>query len=517
MTPEASSVQILCEKFTECGKVYKSRARMLTHMKNVHKDISNELSLLSSPVRLALFRIREEGENEEEERTQGNSRGEINSPKVVSKGRFVCNVCDQEFISKEETMRHIAEVHNTDQAESTRVELSHDNTADFEGIEDDGNDQDLWDALEAVSQKLSEPETKTPNEDILRKLERFQVLAKKKTKIQKETSEEITKLREIEENQMKDIEKKDKDIARLKKDATKEKGKTQNDLRTMQSNNNTLVKENSNLKKKLQEKEKYIQSLEEQQRPDQEENHDTTEIEEVAPINIRISGHECTACNTRYETNEYLENHIKNKHTESDCPFCDKTFESNSQLKSHVNNCIQNGTAIVKCNKCKQAFTRFGLKRHINECHKKEVHKCKECGMLANTSADIKNHMNKEHHVSNEKSREVCYHYRNGFCFRGESCRFSHVGNQRKITSESTSNKSTSNNWTPACNKGDGCQWLARGACSFFHKGVGVQKPRQGTNQTSGRKNSPNQFSPNSMSGFPPLRRGNQQTRRNRH
>ena len=59
MTPEAPALKIICEKFDVCGKVYKSRVRMLTHMKAFHKDTTNQHTALDSPVRLALFQIRE--------------------------------------------------------------------------------------------------------------------------------------------------------------------------------------------------------------------------------------------------------------------------------------------------------------------------------------------------------------------------------------------------------------------------------------------------------------------------
>ena len=137
--------------------------------------------------------------------------------------------------------------------------------------------------------------------------------------------------------------------------------------------------------------------------------------------------------------------------------------------------------------------------------------------MVANTAADLKNHMGKDLTAWQEKLQQVCYHFRNGFCFRGDSCRFSHVGVIRN-NSGSTSTSGMVNNWIPACNKGVGCSLLARGACKFFHSGVGIQKQdsaHQRTNQTSGRPQGRQSFNTNSQSDFPPMRRGNQQMRKN--
>ena len=39
---------------------------------------------------------------------------------------------------------------------------------------------------------------------------------------------------------------------------------------------------------------------------------------------------------------------------------------------------------------------------------------------MANIKDEIKKHIEKEHKVRPEKSQDVCYHYRNGFGFRGE-------------------------------------------------------------------------------------------------
>ena len=60
MTPEAPAEKIVCEQFYVCGKVFKSRARILKHMKAFHKDtLLKQHTAQDSPVRPALFQIRE--------------------------------------------------------------------------------------------------------------------------------------------------------------------------------------------------------------------------------------------------------------------------------------------------------------------------------------------------------------------------------------------------------------------------------------------------------------------------
>ena len=60
----------------------------------------------------------------------------------------------------------------------------------------------------------------------MNKLERFKVLVTKKIQIPKETTDKVKKLREVEEDQNKDIERKDKEIAQQHELSTKEKKKS---------------------------------------------------------------------------------------------------------------------------------------------------------------------------------------------------------------------------------------------------------------------------------------------------
>ena len=284
-------------------------------------------------------------------------------------------------------------------------------------------------------------------------------------------------LREVEADQKSDIARKDKEIGCLKKAAKSDKDKFKKDLEVQQKKNSDVVKENANLKTLVKKKQSMIVALEEQLKEVSEDDDERSVIEEIVTMGNNSSGHKCNMCNTKFSTNEDLERHIKDKHTESDCPFCNETFASNSQLRGHVNSCVQNGTGKAKCNKCQEIFTNSGIKRHRQECHRKKVeeYKCEECGMLANTAAILRKHKQKEHVKWIEKSQEVCYHYRKGFCFRGDSCKYAHVGHQKKNTTDSTSSTGTERNWTLACKNGDGCSWLERGASTKATQGWGFR------------------------------------------
>ena len=151
---------------------------------------------------------------------------------------------------------------------------------------------------------------------------------------------------------------------------------------------------------------------------------------------------------------------------------------------------------------------------------------CSECGHRAKTAQEIKQHQKNIHQQAVEVSKEVCKHWRNGNCFKGNQCMFSHVGYQRNKTTESTKVTNTTS-WTSPCKHGSSCSWLEKGMCQFFHRGVGVQKPagrqqsQQSPKQQDSRKlchfnercyNKPTcPFKPTSMVDF------SQQRRQQRH
>jgi hypothetical protein len=405
---------------------------------------------------------------------------------------------------------------------------------------DSDDDKDLNEAFEELSKVLASQEEALESVKMQERLERFKVLINKKTLIQKETNQLVANHKQVEIHQNSEIKKKEKEIGNLKKSAAKNKEKYIKDIESLRQSNSNTLKENGDLNAKLKEKEALIKSLEEALEPD---THD--EVEEVVMMNKNTSGHKCAACNKKYSTNQDLENHMDEMHGEIECVYCSEIFSNKKKLRAHINNCIENGTARVKCNKCNQMFTRFGIDRHRTQCHKiPRNFKCIECGLLGNTENEIKKHMNNSHNEIQEVSKEVCYHYKRGRCFKGDRCRFSHVGYQESNNSKPTWVQSTTSTWTPACTRGDGCSWLARGACRYFHKGVGVQQPAgqsqnnsaEGTqrrpNQTSSRgagSRGPGRFGSNCFrketcgfshgseynQGFPPLARRNQQTRRN--
>ena len=149
---ETPATRVACE-IIECSKDYASKGGMIHHLKKHHKTTDHIPSPLgsfpqSSSARVLLF------SDEAEQSTQGNSSGQVNRTKVRSYGRFVCNICDNDYGSKDELNMHIDSTHTP----KPRQEASQ-GTADQLNDEDDvlelaKEDQDLYDELEFLINKI---------------------------------------------------------------------------------------------------------------------------------------------------------------------------------------------------------------------------------------------------------------------------------------------------------------------------------------------------------------------------
>ena len=409
-----------------------------------------------------------------------------------------------------------------------------------EVIPDDGEDQDLLDELQKVENELQDNEDE--HDELIEIVKRLRVVLKKKTDIQRvfkmSHEEEMEKRDEVEEDMKKEIEKHQKDIKALRdrnisilkeskkkkqvnKELDKEKSELQNEITVLRVKNGILAKDISDFKIQLDNKSKYVKQLEEQNAPDNDEEAEIAiVVEKSATIMSKKSQeHNCNACERTFANNKDLDNHMEAKHSQQICNFCEEVFINISDLRRHTDQCVEYNKTTIKCKKCQKTFTRFGIKAHGNMCHGKmtnDIYACSECEFKARSAINVKNHQAKEHteivyacdecghkeksarDISNhqatkhrdaetEVSKEVCKHWRNGNCWKGNKCLYSHVGFQKSNSSKTTSKTNTSG-WSPACRHGEGCSWLAKGDCRFFHKGVGVQKPAQSKQQTQSKE-----------------------------
>ena len=513
-----------CDK-PGCEKHYKNKSSLLNHIRTNHKG---DVRLTQSPLGNFPSSARVLFDDGENSSTQGNSRGQVTFPKMRSVMMFQCGVCDNHFNKNEEAIHHMKEVHNFPPSPPARQSMETESQGEpmenavEEEDEDEGEtsvnaeedddeeafqeaveDQELYEALNNIEGDIKDKETEE-NKVLIEKLQRLRVIIKKKNQIQKEFKAyydlEVSNRNEVEESQRKDITKLEREIKNAKernlsilkeskkkkkaaKDLEKEKVDLNKDLETLRVKNSILFKDNSDLITDNKNKAIYIDQL---KKNDDSSNKNTPEIVEVerpvASMNKDSNKHNCNACDRTFAKMCDLERHIKAKHEHVVCTFCEKTFNTEKQLEGHMTQCLEYGNTIVKCHKCHDKFTRFGIKRHTDTCKEAQnnVYACSMCAHRGSSIQEVKKHQADTHSDEViEVSKEVCKHWRKGNCFKGNNCLYSHVGYQQKVNSNDTPKQNT-NSWTPVCRHGEGCSWLSRGNCRYFHKGVGVQKPASG-------------------------------------
>ena len=525
----------------QCSKPFSSKQSLTRHIKTIHDGIVSLKSLFSTP-KESLNPKNRLFTSVPNLSVQGNSDGQVNDPPVTSEGTFICGTCDLRLLNEEDMTNHNDDIHDkastaaiveetdgtsllSENAKDNNILDNEDDQALREAMESQ-EEEDIFKALEMLTQSDFDPEKDVENKRKSKeKLDRYRTIMMKKTDLQKQTGEKVKQLEEqigymkhdaslhneVVENGKITLDEKDKEITdvtnelkRTKEKHGKDKQEFKISLDKLQKENGKLVKEKQDIKFEVENQKAIIMSLKEKLEDDdviedteEVEEEEDAEIQVTARVNMNkdLSGNKCTACDKIFNKNQDLERHMNAKHSEQQCILCEKMCSSEQELVRHQAQCVEQGVKTVNCKKCKQTFTNFGLKRHSPKCHGEEKHVCPKCGQVEKTAKAVKNHIQAEHEDRMERSREVCWHWRQGNCFRGNTCHFSHVGFQRRSTPMQESSTRTN-----ACKNGRHCQWKERGHCRYYHEGVGVQKPRgvqewQGGRQGPGGKHGAQQYS----------------------
>ena len=135
-----------------------------------------------------------------------------------------------------------------------------------------------------------------------------------------------------------------------------------------------------------------------------------------------------------------------------------------------------------KCDLCTSKFTsKHHLRQHVEYKHAKpniqmpiEVN-CEFCGLITKSHQDMINHKRECNCEFIRVGNKVCKYFVNGGCFKGETCAFTHPSEKQFKEA-------------PTCRNGSQCRYLANGVCSFYHRGIGIQRPR---NQAQHHQTSP--------------------------
>ena len=174
--------QIHCQK-TDCSKVYKARGTMLAHMRKNHQNstkIQSPLGSFPSANSATVLRF-----DDDDEATQGNSNGAVNSPKVVTSATYMCAVCEIHFPRKEEVTMHMEEVHVT-----SSQDLQDDNASEEaarDSLDEDDEIMEEWKSIfDQINEVYDTDDKKDEAEAIKEKLQRIRNVVEKKTAIIKD-------------------------------------------------------------------------------------------------------------------------------------------------------------------------------------------------------------------------------------------------------------------------------------------------------------------------------------------
>ena len=319
------------------------------------------------------------------------------------------------------------------------------------------NEMELYEQIE----ELSQAEIEAGKEDemkakIAEKLSRFKNIVQQKSKLVKmlqekdtESQRQISMMREVEEDQAKAITAMKTESKKMENSTTQKENTIKNietELAALREKNGALIKEKTNLKIEVKEKDDYIKSLEEEIKDADDEEDDADKEQGTSGLNMNKDTPLCIICEQEFLTNQDLENHMSDKHNDIECNLCGKGFTNKKNLRNHIDKCSEKNVTIVQCPSCKKNFAQGALKKHVakGKCKQNTVKfVCTDCNLVANSEDEIQNHKRKDHSKADTRSREVCRHYRQGNCRKGETCPFAHVGAQDFIRDVTNTTQST--------------------------------------------------------------------------
>ena len=115
---------------------FSSKQSLTRHVKTIHDGIVSLKNLFSTPK--ALSNHKRLFTSVPNLATQGNSAGQVNDPKVVSEGMFICGVCEERFTDEDEMTNHRSDAHDETTAANNSSVLDS-NEDDIEEVRDNLN------------------------------------------------------------------------------------------------------------------------------------------------------------------------------------------------------------------------------------------------------------------------------------------------------------------------------------------------------------------------------------------
>ena len=505
-----------CQKQKKDG--YKTKVGLANHMKKWHQVAKDALSPLTATARTLFKNV----EDESGASTQGNSKGEVNVVKVVSKGIFMCGICGKNHDNKEDMNKHMGQ-HGTSAYgynPTRKGNVEEEEVNDDQANEDFAKDIDnlvivdkIVDAFVEIAFRAMRPSeapetTKIEDEYNLlfrqhQKVSDKNVVLTRANENRLEVLKDMEKVREVASSSIKDLQE-TKKTNQVLEESLKVKDI---EIEAMEVIIKNLKKKSEDDAEKAMEQAKNIRAMEEELGVwDDVEEQETSE-EEVTELNNQWISDEARRHNTKqfkcekcnYETNNQtmLAGHMT-KHNGYECTKCKKRLKTQGDLNDHVQR--EHRPDLFNCTKCNKKFTaKNALNQHMNSQHPSNPpvghsqwaqqknnssdYNCTQCDNGFESLGELRAHKNNKHRGQNHNgiviSATPCKFHIQGRCNR-QQCRFSHEKQQHQNHRERV----------PECIRGQQCQFFAWGNCNFFHKGVGVQQARKQQNglQSTQRK-----------------------------
>ena len=243
---------------------------------------------------------------------------------------------------------------------------------------------------------------------------------------------------------------------------------------------NEAIKENMVLNEKIKVKDEIIGAFNDKNNAEEDELEVVIDEETNRPIqNNKVQAEfKCADCNFTTKVKKHLKGHSVAHTGQYQClRGCRKiTFKTLYELDMHIKTIHEYNTIPENeydCELCGKVFnTQSNLRKHITRNHETTTkHNCDLCGLVLQNIQQLRKHTE---NCSEGKAggfqqvrSKLCRYFINGNCWRQDECKFIH-----------NEDKKSERSLTPPCKNGTQCLYLARGACKFFHKNVGVQITR---------------------------------------
>jgi hypothetical protein len=181
----------------------------------------------------------------------------------------------------------------------------------------------------------------------------------------------------------------------------------------------------------------------------------------------------CKECEFQTRVKKYMTSHKMAHEGKYQCQQgCRDKFKTLRLLDDHHKTHGAKAEVEFKCNICAAKFASMHhLRQHVKSKHEQPNTNrnakvtCEYCGLILNSQQEMKNHQSECNAAFQRVGNKICKYFVKGACFKGSFCKFDHPqGKQFRAA--------------PECRNGIRCKYLLSGVCSFFHSGVGIQKPR---------------------------------------